>query len=132
LVEPAEPFLELADRCAQRLETDHVGVVDDSQGAMGRDRLPDSGHGRLRERAVECDHEEVLLEAQLVAELDGQVEISERAVDGPLVQHYAPQLTSNVRPLTCATVTRCGSLRQRSRRSRSPPQSATPSSTSAR
>jgi hypothetical protein len=89
LLDLAHAALDLLDPCDQAPAVHDEGVVDDAERAVGRDALRDALDGIGFERRVEGDDAEVQEQIELVAELHGQVEIAERAVDGLGVVHQA-------------------------------------------
>ena len=70
-------------------------VEDEHQLAQGGDGLDDAGDPRLVDEPLELEHLEVELQVRLVAELDAEHAVAERAVDRLVVDHRSASSLSS-------------------------------------
>src|SRR5207249_11180204 len=88
LLDLAHPLFDLFELTNQPLASNDKGVVHDTQRSIRRDRLGDPGNRCRPEGGVECDDPKVEQEIELVAELDRQIQVTERTIDRFTIEHH--------------------------------------------
>src|SRR6267143_1603599 len=84
----AHPLFDLFELTNQPLARRDKWVIHDTQRTIRRDRLGDPGNRCRPEGGVECDDPKVEQEIELVAELDRQIQVTERTIDRFTIEHH--------------------------------------------
>src|SRR5882762_870698 len=82
------PLFDLFELTNQPLARRDKWVIHDTQRTIRRDRLGDPGNICRPEGGVECDDPKVEQEIELVAELDRQIQVTERTIDRFTIEHH--------------------------------------------